>query len=331
MKTGLNIKLGVGVVLFFGITLLSLLLWKPLSIRWNLSKLHSADIKTRINSINGLLKLGDKGKEALISKFPDGENAAKLLLKCWNNVNETTQHEELGYKLGLPIHIAAAEGNHYLAELLVEKGVKLEKRIFMDFTALHCAANSNCRWFMKLNKNDLPTIGYLSALPIYGNASCPKIYDNHQKELSENVAQSSGCFKIAEMLIRKGAEVSAKCTCGYTPLHCAVMAKRKAVVKLLIENGAGVEAKSKLGTTPLHLAIASGNLQIVKLLVINGTDVNLFTEYQYGGTGWNPPQKARYSPLDYAISYGHTEIEKYLRKRGAQTGRELEKKSGTEK
>ncbi|MFC1794542.1 ankyrin repeat domain-containing protein [Planctomycetota bacterium] len=51
-------------------------------------------------------------------------------------------------------------------------------------------------------------------------------------------------WEVAERLINEGVDVNAKDSFGMTPLHTAVQAGRKDVVKVLVAHGANINEKS---------------------------------------------------------------------------------------
>ena len=85
-----------------------------------------------------------------------------------------------------------------------------------------------------------------------------------------NRAASHGLLRLAEALIRKGADVNAKGNSGGTPLMYAARKGHDKVVKLLLQKGADPKAKNKYGLTTLYLATASGNYKVVELLKAAG-------------------------------------------------------------
>ncbi len=156
-----------------------------------------------------------------------------------------------------------------------------------------------------------------------------------------------GQKEIAELLIEKGADVSANTTTRGTPLHLVTFEGHKENFKLLIAEGADVNAiivsgplqfnvgdialnfttdseiaallrkhggmtveELKAGMTPLHAAAGKGLKEIVELLIAEGADVNAKDD------------KGR-TPLDLAIINNETEIADLLRKHGGKTGKEL--------
>jgi len=114
--------------------------------------------------------------------------------------------------------------------------------------------------------------------------------------------------ELAELLIAKGADVSAKGDGERTPLHEAATFGHKEIVELLIAKGADVKTAGE--RTPLHMAAIKGHKEIIELLIAAGADVNV--KMENGMT-----------PLDYAIRRKRTETADLLRKHGGKTGAEL--------
>jgi len=157
-------------------------------------------------------------------------------------------------------------------------------------------------------------------------------------------AAGEGHKELVELLIVKGADVSAKNKFGETPLHWAAGEGHKELVELLIANGADVNARrSKYGGgyTPLHVAATEGHKEIAELLINKGADVNANEDFlgrtplHYAGTkemiellidnGADVNAKANgITPLDWAIQRDQTEIADLLRKHGGKTKKELE-------
>ncbi|KAJ5060254.1 ankyrin repeat-containing domain protein [Bipolaris maydis] len=65
-----------------------------------------------------------------------------------------------------------------------------------------------------------------------------------------------------------------------TPLHYAAGRNMKEAVALLIKEGADVSAKDNHGNTPLHLAAVTGSCEVISLLVQAGA--NLSSEARFG-------------------------------------------------
>lgn len=80
--------------------------------------------------------------------------------------------------------------------------------------------------------------------------------------------------KVAELLVRKGADVNVMMINDNTPLHVAVIDGYKELVELIIEKGADINAKNKNDHTPLLIAVANEDSKIVELLISKGANVN---------------------------------------------------------
>ena len=100
-------------------------------------------------------------------------------------------------------------------------------------------------------------------------------------------AAENGNIKAVEQAIVDGAEVDAKDSDGWTPLHNAALKGHKKIVELLIAKGADVNAKGSSGWTPLHFAANGGYMEVAKLLIAKGVDVNATT-----GDGVTPLDRA---------------------------------------
>lgn len=87
-------------------------------------------------------------------------------------------------------------------------------------------------------------------------------------------AANRGNVRIAELLLKAGASVSATDDEGRTPLHLSVWTNHLEVAKALIASHAPVEAKDNRGYTPLIYASASGDPRIVAAVIAGGADIN---------------------------------------------------------
>ena len=130
-------------------------------------------------------------------------------------------------------------------------------------------------------------------------------------------AARKGHKEIVELLIAEGADVNAKESAGWTPLHNAALDGHREIAELLIAEGADVNAKHVGGQTPLdlakgetadilrkhggktgawfdadksiHKAASAGHIEAVKQHLAAGTDLN--AKNKYGST-----------PLHYAAN-----------------------------
>ncbi len=138
--------------------------------------------------------------------------------------------------------------------------------------------------------------------------------NKHGKTVLHEACNSKPDLRLTKVLIDARADVNAKDEDGNTPLHDATWRSNVAMLELLIKAGAEVNAKSKSGTTPLHKAcwgasFYSGNADLVKLLVRHGADIQ--ARNRYGET-----------PLHSACSLagaGNLAVVKFLIAKGVDT------------
>lgn len=112
-------------------------------------------------------------------------------------------------------------------------------------------------------------------------------------------------LEIAELLVKRGADVNAKGELDETPLHMAVRNQYLPSVQLLVNKGAAVNSTANNNVTPLDVAARGGHLGIVRYLLEKGATVNQVLSI-----------KAQ-SPLHNAIRKNHQEIVKLLIDKGA--------------
>ena len=86
-------------------------------------------------------------------------------------------------------------------------------------------------------------------------------------------AANTGNIEAVKQVVANGADVNAKDTIGYTPLHHAAFGGHKEVAELLIAKGADVNAKDKNGNMPLDAANDGNQPEIMDLLVKHGAIV----------------------------------------------------------
>ena len=79
-------------------------------------------------------------------------------------------------------------------------------------------------------------------------------------------AAAAGHVRIADLLLRHGADANIREQGGHTPLHAAAENGDIAMIRTLIYGGADLTARSNNGKTPLDLALASNHMEAAKLI-----------------------------------------------------------------
>uniref|UniRef100_A0ABD2X681 Peptidase A2 domain-containing protein n=1 Tax=Trichogramma kaykai TaxID=54128 RepID=A0ABD2X681_9HYME len=135
------------------------------------------------------------------------------------------------------------------------------------------------------------------------------------------LALENGHKKVAERLLRKGADPNLANRWGFTPLH--TLNKRQGnsdLVKMFFDvndelnQTLRVDALNDLGEAPLHLALFYGNLTMFRLLLEHDTDPNL-----PNGEASTPLHLNEYgnTALHYALRRGKKNIARLLLRNGA--------------
>jgi ankyrin repeat protein len=91
--------------------------------------------------------------------------------------------------------------------------------------------------------------------------------DSHSTPL--HLASSKGSAETVGLLIQHGADVNAQNKDLSTPLHLAAsscLTLEGTIVRLLLRHGANIDARDSEGRTPLEIASSTGNSWIAKLL-----------------------------------------------------------------
>ena len=148
-----------------------------------------------------------------------------------------------------PLMIASSRGDIEMVRFILRKGISPNSRGLGGDTPLLRAASRNNYEIIKL----LVDAGAdVNAAEDDDDDDDTIILENDTSLTLLAECQESRSYKAISFLLAKGADVNAATNLGITPLHNAVGALSKDVVKLLLDNGANVNARTKQGWKPFH-------------------------------------------------------------------------------
>lgn len=211
--------------------------------------------------------------------------AARILIEGGANIDPRT------WAGVTPLWMIAVNGDKRMAEYLIEKGADVNAKNNDGNTPLHAAA------FSKFSRSD--KLAAVSELLIERGTVINVLNNNGLTPL--HMAATNNNQDVAEVLMKKGADVNNFGQVNATPLFLAAHGGHESMVRTIITHGGDVNAKEKqLEMSLLHIAVFHGKYSMAKILIANGAEVN--AKDNRGQT-----------PLDVAVSRGHTKVAELLR------------------
>ncbi|TET31458.1 MAG: hypothetical protein E3J72_22340 [Planctomycetota bacterium] len=303
MKISLPVKLGIFIVALFAVVIAVCLLWKPVMIRYYANMLRKGSSFEKMKALDRLADFGEKGKAAIISSFPEGEKAGRLMAEVWPDVNENISlkfYREFfadsidknvrKFKPGKAnntdkcmfraIHLAAWMGYFEAAALLLEKGADSNSEGYLDRIGKHG----------KIKYHGLRVLTPAAIAAYRDNLKMLKLLLKANPEIKPefdwkliSAAALSNSMDVMKYLLDKGADINIKGDYRRTAMHLAMgyflmdegeAETKKRFIELLLKHGADVNARDTQDETPFIRAAICCNEAIVLLLIDHGADLD---------------------------------------------------------
>nr|XP_022299072.1 serine/threonine-protein phosphatase 6 regulatory ankyrin repeat subunit B-like isoform X2 [Crassostrea virginica] len=235
-----------------------------------------------------------------------------LLIKGGANCNQGDEEEST------PLHAASRYGHAEVVDLLIKAGANCNEGDKIGSTPLYAASLVGKVDVVDLlikggavcNQGDQNGSTPLYAASLGGHHDIEELIDEMEWNLcnfrdnNQYDASFADYAKVADLLIKSGADCNEGVKQGRTPLYAASMVGNADVVDLLIKGGANCNQGDEEESTPLHAASRYGHAEVVDLLI-------------KAGANCNQGDKEDSTPLHAASRYGHTDVVDLLIKGGA--------------
>ncbi|KAM9851907.1 inversin [Aulostomus maculatus] len=191
---------------------------------------------------------------------------------------------------GTALHAASLSGHVSTVKLLLERGAMVDSLDVMKHTPLFRACEMG-------HRDVILTL-------IKGSARVDLVdVDGHT---ALHWAALGGNAEVCQILMENGISPNVQDQAGRTPLQCAAYGGYITCMAILMENNADPNIQDKEGRTALHWSCNNGYLDAVKLLL----GYNAFPNHM-------EHTEERYTPLDYALLGGHSEVTQFMLEHGA--------------
>ncbi|CAB0041083.1 unnamed protein product [Trichogramma brassicae] len=232
---------------------------------------------------NVVNRWGDTPLHVVCRRDGDDDDSAKLLFELSRDKYKPIKIDAQNSIGDTPLHLALRFDNTRLVELLLRKGANPNLANAWRQTPLHVICSR------QYTANDLAELFFKITEEIRRTVQV-----NAQTKLGDSplhLALDRGHKKLAESLLRRGADPSAVNANGETPLHVigrswhgSSSGADDEFARMFLEicRDVGrqhfptiIDEPDNLGNTPLHLALIHGNERTAELLLRHGADPNL--------------------------------------------------------
>ncbi|XP_051526903.1 transient receptor potential cation channel, subfamily N, member 1 [Myxocyprinus asiaticus] len=217
------------------------------------SPLHIAAEQGHTNVVEILT---EKFKSCVLARTKDGNTLLHIASQCGHPGTALTFLRK-GVPLHMPnksgavcLHAAAKRGHTAVVKALLQKGAHVDATAKDGQTALHIAVE-NCK----------PQVVQM----LLGFGAHVQLRGGKGQETPLHIAaRVKEGERVAQMLLKSGAEVNAEQENGETAMHVAARYGALQMIQALAQEGGDVTWTSKVGENPLHVAVRHCHAHVVE-------------------------------------------------------------------
>ncbi|XP_023667815.2 transient receptor potential cation channel, subfamily N, member 1 [Paramormyrops kingsleyae] len=217
------------------------------------SPLHIAAERGHTNVVEVLT---EKFKSNVLARTKDGSTLMHIASQC-GHPETALAFLKKGVPLHMPnksgavcLHSAAKRGHTAVVKALLLKGAQVDATTKDGYTALHVAVQ-NCKPLVVQM-----LLGFGAQVQLKGGKA-----GETPLHIAATVKEGE---RVADMLLKSGADVDAQQENGETAMHKAAHHGNLQMLRALIEEGGDLTRRSKAGENPLHIAVRHCHAHVVE-------------------------------------------------------------------
>lgn len=175
-----------------------------------------------------------------------------------------------------PLQEAIMHGNELVARILIKRGAPIDDQDDEAWTPLHQASYAVGRLNAQTGQAAIAELLLDSGAHIDAVTTDSSVLgnDNHCRCTPLLLAAATNAIEVAELLVKRGADLRACRKRGETAIHVAAWKGNISIVRMLLDAGVEIDIRDKLwNETPLYKAACQNHLPVSQLLHERGADL----------------------------------------------------------
>ena len=175
-----------------------------------------------------------------------------------------------------PLQEAIMHGNELVARVLIKRGAPIDDQDDEAWTPLHQASHAAGRLNAQKGQAAIAELLLDSGAHIDAVTADSSVWgnDNHCRCTPLLLAAATNAIEVAELLVKRGADLRACRKRGWTAIHVAASEGNMSIVRMLLDAGVEIDIRDKfLNETLLHNATRGDRLPVLQLFHERGADL----------------------------------------------------------